>query len=94
MRPLPANRYDREVFKERLRNVDYNYLYGLHNLKDSWDFLYGKIAPLIDHMCPLVTSKYDVSRPPWITRELMELAANRDKAMTLAKKKTHCKRYS
>ena len=80
-------KYNSQTFQNHLRETDWNYYYGIQNPNEAWDFLYGQIEQLVDRMCPLVKSKYKNSRPAWITRELMELAVNRDKAMSLAKRR-------
>ena len=65
--------YDKEKFKKQLEEIDWTGFYSCWNPNGSWDILYANILNLVNKMCPIVTSKYNKSRPPWLTRELIEL---------------------
>ena len=67
--------------------IDWNDLLLLDKPDTIWNNLYDRLLIIVNDICPFRKSKYNKSRPPWITQELMELANDRDYQMALAKRK-------
>ena len=79
--------YSKDTLAARMGEIDWNDLLLLTNPDTIWETLYKRILTIVNDICPFRKSKYNKSRPPWITQELMELANDRDYCMALAKKK-------
>ena len=79
--------YSKNILADRMLEIVWNDLLLLDNPDTIWNNLYDRLLIIVNDICPFRKSKYNKSRPPWITQELMELANDRDYQMALAKRK-------
>ena len=79
--------YNKEIFQERIRNANWQFLENNLNVNRQWDLMEQNISSIIDVMCPKKTFRIKQVKQPWITPRLLELILDKDKAMKLAKKR-------
>ena len=70
--------YNRNLFQENLRNLDWSIFDLLDNSEDMWSMIYKAILFEVNHMCPYKKTKISVNRPEWMNRELLEYEIHRD----------------
>ena len=78
--------YDRELFMQKLRDLDWSILPLLKDPNEAWKMIYGAILYEIDKMCPFRKFKINALRPKWYTQELAEEAKERDRLARRAKR--------
>ena len=70
--------YNRNLFQENLRNLDWSIFDLLDISEDMWSMIYKAILFEVNHMCPYKKTKISVNRPEWMNRELLEYEIHRD----------------
>ena len=78
--------YDKDLFIERLLNIDWRLLNEMSEPNDMWNYLIVKIKYILNEMCPLKSFKVKTSGKPWITNELLEQISDKDRALRRAKR--------
>ena len=55
------------------------------NIDQQWDIVYNAIKTTADILCYMKTSSYPKNKP-WLSKELIKLSRNKDKALKIARK--------
>ena len=79
--------FDKEVFKNRLRDRSWEEFEALTDPEMAWEFILNQITPILDDLCPLRTFHIKNYRPDWMTNELIEQIKDRDYFYKKAKKR-------
>lgn len=70
--------YDREVFKQKLLDLDWSLLDVLDDVDVMWGMIYKGLMYELDIMCPYTFVKIRKSKPVWFNGALADLARERD----------------
>ena len=70
--------YNKDIFQENLRKLDWSILDLLDNIEDMWCMIYKAIEYEVNCMCPYKRIKISINRPEWMNRELLEYEIHRD----------------
>ena len=70
--------YDRETFKNGLKNQDWDTFYQQTDPEKAWGLMLENIIRVLDTLCPLRKSYIKNYRPDWMTNELIEQIKDRD----------------
>ena len=78
--------YDKKVMREKLLESSWEDFYALKDPNEAWNFILGRLQPILDEMCPIRTFYIKNYRPDWVTHELIEQIKDRDYYYSRAKK--------
>ena len=78
--------YDKDILQENLLAVNWNAFYTLRNPDEAWSFMKHEIVNAVNMMCPIVKRRARCKNDPWISKEIVELINDKNKAMKRAKK--------
>ena len=78
--------YDREIFQNRLMNLDWEHFLEIEDPEILWDIMEGRLEREIEKMCPMKSFKVANIREPWITNEAIEAIKDKDRALKKAKR--------
>ena len=78
--------YDKELFKAKLRDCDWDNLYQKNGPEEVWDVIHRNIIHVLDKMCPNRTFHIKNYRPEWMSKELIEQIKDRDYFYSKAKR--------
>ena len=78
--------YDKDILRENLLAVNWNAFYTLRNPDEAWSFMKHEIVNAVNMMCPIVKRRPRCKNDPWISKEIVELINDKNKAMKRAKK--------
>ena len=70
--------FNKDKFKEELLRLNWEKFYELEDPGVAWDYILGKLIPVLDTMCPIRTFQIKNYRPDLITPELIEQIKDRD----------------
>ena len=65
--------------------IDIPFLDQHLNIDQLWNIVYNAIKKSADMLCPLKTSAYPKNKPAWLSKELIELSKDKDKALKRAR---------
>ena len=77
--------YVKEDLRQYLASIDWEPFYELNAPDAWWSFLLDKITFKVDLMCPLKQKTVRDKNEPWITNEILEVIADKDRAWKRAK---------
>ena len=78
--------FDKDLFRTKLGDLNWHEFYNLTSPEDAWSFILNGITTILDQMCPIRTFNIKNYRPDWMSKELIELAKDRDYFYNKAKK--------
>ena len=79
-------RYDSDVFKEKLGDVDWDNFDNINGDPDmSWDIFQKNITKVLDEMCPIKNLTVPIQKPKWLNNEILVLMRKRDKTYRVAR---------
>ena len=81
--------YTSDKMKTCLANFDfsfitYNFLDQALSVDDQWDIIYNALKTIADNLCPVRSSSFSKTKPPWLSKELIELSRDKDRALKIA----------
>ena len=79
-------RYDQGVFKNLLERIDWEFLHNDCTTDVLWHYILSEVCDILAIMCPLKTFKIPVSKPDWLTDEIITCINDRNKYVRLFKR--------
>lgn len=79
--------YNPEEFRNALASFNWGRYYALKDPNVAWDYFYSVLYNMVSIFCPYRRIYIDKDRPPWYSREIIELAASWEHILKVAKKK-------
>ena len=76
--------FDSVIFETRLKESNWEFMYGLHDIDNIWEFFQKQIRDNLDKLCPSKDFQFAKERPPWLSNELIEYIKDRDAALRKA----------
>ena len=77
--------FNKDVFTELLTNTDWGEYADNTNPNELWDILLTNILNILSVMCPLKYKNVFVSKPEWLTNDILQLMNQRNYYVNLAK---------
>lgn len=70
--------YSREIAQQYYSTLDTRFIFELNDVDLIWEPLLGFIHNCANKFCPKKKIQTRLNQPPWITKEILELIADRD----------------